>query len=69
MLNALSLSALPPSVPLVSDTVHVVGWALLVGLVALPALALMANALREATARANRPGGRRRAMRLCSAHG
>lgn len=69
MLNSISLPALPPSVPLVADTVHVAGWTLLVALVALPALTLVANALREAAARARRPEGPRAPVRLCSAHG
>ena len=65
MMNGL-ITASPPDALLVTSTVHVLGWGLLVALVALPAVALAVNALRDAFAARPRP---RRAAGLCAARG
>jgi hypothetical protein len=70
-LGELAWSALPPTLPLMTDTIHRLGLLLLTGLVAIPAAALVASAWQEARAR-RRSGGsatERTGGRLCSAHG
>jgi hypothetical protein len=66
MLNGTLVSALPPFFPLVTNAVHTAGWILLVALVTLPAIALAANAFREA-APGSRPGRPGRLATLCTA--
>lgn len=70
-LGELALNALPPTLPLMTDTIHRLGLLLLVGLVAVPAIALVASVWREARARGGSDGeaGKRSTGRLCPAHG
>lgn len=71
MLNSL-ITASPPNSLLVTSTVHVLGWALLVGLVVVPAVVLVVSALRDALAARPRPGrggGSQRSHALCAASG
>lgn len=73
MTNLVSLAELagfPPQVPLMTDTIHTLGWVLLVSLVAGPGLALAGSVLRDVLAKASAPKGgasaRRRSAQLCS---
>jgi hypothetical protein len=72
-LGDFTLSALPPALPLVSDTLHNLGLMLLVALVALPALTLLSSVWRELrTDRRDRDAGGIRKpspVRLCTTSG
>src|SRR5262249_747495 len=64
-------NALPPSLPLVTNTIHTLGMLLLVAIVALPGLTLFSSVLRDSWTGGgegqDRP--RRKAPRLCTACG
>jgi hypothetical protein len=68
LVSLVELAGFPPWIPLMTDTIHTLGWLLLVALVTVPALALAGSAIREALSKPSSATGRppqRPAARLC----
>jgi hypothetical protein len=57
LVSLVELSGLPPHLPLLADTIHTLGWSLLVALVVGPALALAGSVIRDALSGASAAEG------------